>query len=107
MRQHRGFAPCPGSGTALDTEAERVETMIGVAAAFCTTASYVPQLRKSWQTGETGDLSLMMLVLLAVGLALWLAYGLMRSDYVIMAANGASLAMLAVIIVIKIRGHRT
>jgi MtN3 and saliva related transmembrane protein len=83
------------------------ETMIGVAAAFCTTASYVPQLRKSWQTGETGDLSLMMLLLLAAGLALWLTYGLMRSDYVIMGANGASLAMLAAIIVIKVRGRKS
>lgn len=82
------------------------ETLVGVAAAFCTTASYVPQLRKSWQTGETGDLSLMMLLLLAAGLALWLAYGLMRSDFVIMAANATSLAMLSAIIIIKIRGRK-
>lgn len=81
------------------------DTVVGVAAALCTTASYVPQVRKSWQTGETGDLSLWMLFLLALGLALWLAYGLMRSDYVIVAANGASLAMLAVIIAIKVSGR--
>jgi hypothetical protein len=35
-----------------------LETLIGAAAAFCTTVSYVPQLRKCWETGETGDLSL-------------------------------------------------
>jgi uncharacterized protein with PQ loop repeat len=51
----------------------------GAAAAFCTTVSYVPQLRKCWQTGQTGDLSLRMLLLLATGLALWLVYGLMRA----------------------------
>ena len=33
-------------------------TAIGGAAAFCTTVSYVPQLKKCWETGEAGDLSL-------------------------------------------------
>jgi MtN3 and saliva related transmembrane protein len=82
-----------------------METMIGTAAAFCTTASYVPQLRKSWATGETGDLSFKMLLLLAAGLSLWLLYGFMRSDLVIMIANGLSLAMLSAILVIKLRGR--
>ena len=45
-----------------------LETLIGAAAAFCTTVSYIPQLRKCWTTGETGDLSLKMLLLLACGL---------------------------------------
>jgi MtN3 and saliva related transmembrane protein len=40
-----------------------LETLIGTGAAFCTTISYVPQLKKSWTTGETGDLSLKMLLL--------------------------------------------
>jgi hypothetical protein len=30
-----------------------LETLIDAAAAFCTTISYVPQLKKSWTTGET------------------------------------------------------
>ena len=45
-----------------------LETLIGAAAALCTTVSYIPQLRKCWETGETGDLSLKMLLLLASGL---------------------------------------
>ncbi len=83
------------------------DTIIGAAAAFCTTVSYVPQLRKSWQTGETGDLSFKMLLLLATGLALWLVYGLKRSDFVIVIANGASLTMLCAIIAIKLYGHKS
>lgn len=83
------------------------ETFIGAAAAFCTTASYVPQLRKCWATGETGDISLKMLLFLATGLFLWLVYGVLRGDWVIVLANGVSLAMLGGIIFIKIsrRGH--
>ena len=64
-----------------------LETLIGAAAAFCTTVSYIPQLRKCWETGETGDLSLKMLLLLASGLGLWLVYGFLRADAVIIIAN--------------------
>ena len=57
--------------------------LIGGAVAFCTTASDVPQLRKCW-TGETDDLSLKML--LATGLSLWMVYGFIRADIVIIIA---------------------
>ena len=80
-----------------------LETIVGVAAAFCTTTSYIPQLRKCWITGETGDLSLKMLLLLACGLGLWMMYGLMRGDAVIIVANGVSLALLGCILYFKLR----
>jgi MtN3 and saliva related transmembrane protein len=80
-----------------------LETFIGAAAAICTTCSYIPQLRKCWATGEAGDLSLKMLLLLAGGLLLWMAYGMMRGDAVIMVANGVSLALLACILYFKVR----
>jgi MtN3 and saliva related transmembrane protein len=71
-----------------------LQTAIGTAAAFCTTVSYLPQLRKCWRTGEAGDLSLRMLLLLAAGLALWLVYGTLRGDAVITVANGIGLILL-------------
>jgi MtN3 and saliva related transmembrane protein len=71
------------------------ESLIGATAAFCTTVSYIPQLKKVWTTGETGDLSLKMLLLLAMGLALWTVYGLIRGDFVIIVANAVSLTLLA------------
>ena len=83
-----------------------LETMIGFVAAFCTTASYVPQVRKCWKTQSTGDLSLKMILLLATGISLWLVYGIMKGDVVIMLANGASLLFLAVLLVFKIRELR-
>jgi MtN3 and saliva related transmembrane protein len=46
-------------------------TTIGLVAAICTTASYYPQLRKCWETGSAGDLSLKMFLTLAAGAALW------------------------------------
>jgi MtN3 and saliva related transmembrane protein len=78
-------------------------TLIGFAAAVCTTASYVPQLHKCWTTGSTHDLSRYMLLVLATGLALWIVYGLLQGDWVIVAANAISLAMLLVILGFKLR----
>lgn len=71
------------------------ETFIGGFAAFCTTVSYIPQVKKAWATHETGDLSLKMLLLLSAGLALWIVYGFLKGDWVIIVANGVSLALLA------------
>ena len=80
-----------------------LRTFVGVAAALCTTASYVPQVWKTWRTRETGDLSLRMLVLLASGIGLWCLYGWLLGDAVIVVANGASLAMLATLLYWKLR----
>ena len=65
-----------------------------LAAAGCTTLANLPQLIKAWTTRETGDLSLKTLLLLGSGLVLWVAYGLLHEDLVIILANGASLALI-------------
>jgi MtN3 and saliva related transmembrane protein len=80
-----------------------IETLIGLAAAFCTTVSYVPQVRKCWRTGSAGDLSLKMLGILATGIALWIVYGVLKGDLVIIAANGVSLTLLAFLLFFKVR----
>ena len=79
-------------------------TLLGVAAAFLTTASNVPQLLKCWRTGEAGDLSLKMLLMLCVGGGLWLVYGVFKADVVIIGANVASLLLLLGILFFKLHG---
>jgi MtN3 and saliva related transmembrane protein len=83
-----------------------VETIVGSLAAFCTTVSYVPQVWKTWRTGQTGDLSLRMVLLLASGLGLWIVYGFLKGDWVIIVANAISLSLLAVILFFKLRERR-
>ena len=78
-------------------------TLIGLVAAFCTTISYIPQIRKIWQTGETEDISLKMFLILATGIALWVVYGVLQHDAVIILANSVSLAFLAAILFFKLR----
>jgi MtN3 and saliva related transmembrane protein len=81
-------------------------TAVGSFAAFCTTVSYFPQLKKCWQTGQAGDLSLKMFAILALGLASWVAYGLLRSDYVVMASNIVSLALISGILFFKLKERK-
>jgi MtN3 and saliva related transmembrane protein len=78
-------------------------TVLGGVAALCTTVSYFPQLQKCWQTGHTGDLSLVMFLVLAAGVALWAVYGLLKADPVIVGANAVSFALLMGILYFKIR----
>jgi len=78
-------------------------TAIGLVAAFCTTISYIPQIKKIWDTGETHDISLKMFLILAAGIALWIVYGAMQGDAVIILANSVSLTFLATILFFKLR----
>lgn len=78
-------------------------TAIGLGAAFCTTISYFPQLKKCWETGKAEDLSLKMFVILAGGIALWVVYGFLRSDPVIVIANAISLLFLSGILYFRLR----
>lgn len=77
-------------------------TLIGLAAAVCTTAANLPQLKKAWTTGQTDDISLTMLLLLACGLGLWVAYGVLQKDFVIILANAVSLALLSGLLCLKL-----
>jgi MtN3 and saliva related transmembrane protein len=77
-------------------------TVVGLAAAVCTTAANLPQLKKAWTSGQTDDISLKMLLLLGCGLGLWVVYGVLQKDVIIILANGISLALLAALVCLKL-----
>jgi MtN3 and saliva related transmembrane protein len=97
LAPHRNRA-WPQGLPAMDTA-----TIAGGCAAFCTTVSYFPQLKKCWETGESGDLSLTMFSVLTVGIGLWILYGVLKSDPVIITANSISLTLLFGILYFKLR----
>ena len=78
-------------------------TVIGGVAAVCTTLSSVPQLKKCWETGSAGDLSLRMLLLHSTGVALWIGYGVFRGDWVIIISNSINLLLLLGILFFKLQ----
>ena len=81
---------------------ETLTTIIGLAAACGTTFSYIPQVRKLWRTRSAADLSLWMILLLSTGVSLWIVYGILQEDAVIIIANAISLLLLANILVFKL-----
>jgi MtN3 and saliva related transmembrane protein len=80
---------------------------IGICAAVLTSLSYIPQVRKAWPRGSTTDLSLHMLVVLTTGLLLWIAYGLLKGDWVIVAANSVGAILSGSVLTFKIRDLRS
>ena len=79
-----------------------IATVIGLTAAVCTTAANLPQLKKAWVTCQTDDLSLKTLLLFGSGLVLWIIYGVLQRDVVIMLANGICLLFLSEILYLKV-----
>jgi MtN3 and saliva related transmembrane protein len=77
--------------------------MIGFAAATCTTVAYAPQFIKVWKTRSTADISLGMFLVMVLGLALWLAYGLLSGDMPLVAANAVTMLLAGGILFMKLR----
>jgi MtN3 and saliva related transmembrane protein len=86
---------------------ERLIPWIGVCAAALTSLSYIPQVRKAWPRGSTKDLSLRMLLVLTAGLLLWIGYGLLKGDWVIVVANGVGAALSGSVLAFKLRDLRS
>jgi MtN3 and saliva related transmembrane protein len=77
--------------------------MIGLGAGFLTTAAFVPQAWRIWKTRCARDLSLPTFVAFTAGVALWLAYGILKQEPAIVVWNAATLVIAAVIVAMKLR----
>ncbi|MEO8412436.1 MAG: SemiSWEET transporter [Ginsengibacter sp.] len=80
-----------------------VITLLGLAAAFCTTISFLPQAIETIQTKNTSGISLSMYALFTFGTFLWLCYGLFSHNLPISIANGVTLLFALVILFYKIK----
>ncbi len=80
---------------------------IGACAAALSSLSYIPQVQKARPRGSTADLSLSMLVVLTTGLTCWIGYGLLKGDWVIIAANSVGAALSASVLAFKLRDMRS
>jgi MtN3 and saliva related transmembrane protein len=77
--------------------------LVGLAAAFCTTIAFLPQVVRAWRTRSTKDLSLAMFLVFTTGIFLWLVYGLMLRDVPLIAANGTTFLLSGSILYFKLR----
>jgi MtN3 and saliva related transmembrane protein len=77
--------------------------LIGFAAATLTTLCWVPQAVRTIRTRDTRAISLWTQALFALGILLWLGYGLMLASWPLIAANAVSLCLVLVILSMKLR----
>lgn len=75
---------------------------IGSIAATCTTLAFVPQAIKSYKTRDLSGISLPMYTIFTLGVAMWFVYGLLKQDWPIIIANFITVALSAMILVLKI-----
>jgi MtN3 and saliva related transmembrane protein len=77
--------------------------IIGLCAGIFTSLSLLPQLIKIIRDKKAEDLSLFYLIVLFIGVALWIWYGILRKDLPIIATNGISLILNGIIIILGIK----
>ena len=75
--------------------------LIGLLGGGLTTASWVPQLFRTWRTRSARDFSWGYLTLFASGVFCWGLYGMLRSDLVIVVTNLFTFALVASVAAIK------
>ena len=76
---------------------------IGYLAAAFTTAAFLPQAYHSWKTRDLSGISLPMYSLFTLGVALWLAYGILITSQPVIVANSITLLLSATVLYLKLK----
>ena len=88
-----------------------IADLIGSLAACLTTLSFVPQAWLTFKTRDVSGVSLLMYSVFTVGVALWLAYGVLLRSWPMVIANAITLVLALMILAMKLvyrrqPGHR-
>ena len=75
----------------------------GFLGATLTTASFVPQVMKTWKYRQTKDISLLMYTLFAIGVFAWTIYGILLRETPLIIANGITFVFALVVLTLKIK----
>jgi MtN3 and saliva related transmembrane protein len=75
---------------------------LGLAAGFLTTASFVPQVWRTWRRKSADDLSLGMLVMFTVGVVAWLGYGWLSDQRPVIVANLVMVVLAGALMAMKL-----
>jgi MtN3 and saliva related transmembrane protein len=83
--------------------ADYLTFVIGISATFFTLWSTVPQIRKALKTRKTDDVSKWLIISLITGLSLWVVYGLVKGDIIIVGANSIGVSLNIFLLILKFR----
>ncbi|HLP50031.1 MAG TPA: SemiSWEET family transporter [Chitinophagales bacterium] len=75
---------------------------IGIAASALSAFCMLPQLIKIAKEKAAENISIPMLITLILGLSLWLTYGALKKDYIIVLSNAISVGINIAILVLSV-----
>jgi MtN3 and saliva related transmembrane protein len=78
-------------------------SVLGLTAEAFIIVAQIPQIYKSFKTKSTDDISLPMLISVLIGLSLWIVYGSVKPDRVIVIANAVSVVAFGFVIYAKLK----
>lgn len=93
--------PAPGDTAGRMPQFATAETL-GYLAALLTTASFVPQVLHTLRTRDVAGISVGMYSVFTIGVALWLAYGVMLRAWPVIIANLVTLVLALWILGLKL-----
>ena len=77
--------------------------MLGYTAGAITTLTFLPQVIKTWKEKSAKDISLLMFVIAVTHEIMWIVYGVLRGDMVIVLTNAVILVMSLMMIYFKLK----
>ncbi len=77
--------------------------ILGYVAGLITAFTFLPQVIKTWKTKSAKDVSLAMFLIALTNQILWLSYGILKNDSVIIITNAVMLVMTCVMISLKLK----
>ena len=77
--------------------------VLGYVAGLITAFTFLPQVLKTWKTKSDKDVSLAMFLIALTNQILWLAFGILRDDPVIIITNALMLLMTSLMIILKLK----
>jgi MtN3 and saliva related transmembrane protein len=83
------------------------DTIIGITASVFTATALIPQLVKMIREKKSEDVSYLMLLVLVVGHCLWIYYGSLKEDMIIISSNifGLAVDIAVCILTFKYKSH--
>ncbi|HYC40565.1 MAG TPA: SemiSWEET transporter [Chitinophagaceae bacterium] len=76
---------------------------LGYATGALTCVTFLPQVIKTWREKSARDISLLMFIIAAVNEVMWIAYGGLINNWVLILTNVVMLVMSVMMIVFKFR----
>jgi MtN3 and saliva related transmembrane protein len=77
--------------------------IVGYSAGAITSLTFLPQVIKTWKLKSANDIFLLMFLIAAINEVMWIAYGVLLDNWVIMLTNVIVLSMALTMIYFKLR----